>query len=87
MQIYMSPRFLRTSAALFLGAFLFAIPAAAQNLPAQPASPYGGSVVEDIVARVNDQIITQTDYDRAMQQLDAEGRQRGETMQEISEGH
>jgi peptidyl-prolyl cis-trans isomerase SurA len=36
---------------------------------------------------VNDQIITQTDYDRAMQELDAEGRQHGETMQQISEGH
>ena len=43
--------------------------------------------VEDIIARVNDQIITRSDYDRAMKELDQEGRQRGATMQEISEAH
>ncbi len=50
----------------------------------EPQSPFGGSVVEDIVARVNDQIITKSDYDRALDELDQEGRQRNETMQEIS---
>ncbi len=43
--------------------------------------------VEDIIARVNDQIITRSDYDRAMKELDDEGRQHGATMQQISEGH
>jgi peptidyl-prolyl cis-trans isomerase SurA len=61
-------------------------------LPAQvqqnaPASPYGGTVVEDIVARINNQIITQSDYDRALADLDQDMRQRGQTMQQISEGH
>ena len=43
----------------------------------RPASPYGGTTVEDIIARVNDQIITSSDYDRAMKELDQEERQRG----------
>ena len=81
----MNPRFLYSSAALLLGAVLCALPAAAQSQAAQAASPFGGVVVEQIVARVNDQIITQTDYDTALQQLDAEGRQRGETMQEMAD--
>src|SRR6185437_3959253 len=82
----MNNRFLRP-AALLCGALLVALGAAAQNPLNQPAtpSPYGGSVVEDIVARINDQIITQSDYDRAVQQLDQEGQQRGESMQDMSE--
>ena len=50
-----------------------------------PASPYGGTVVEDIIARVNDQIITQSDYERAMNELNQEGQQHGETMQQMSD--
>ena len=53
----------------------------------EPASPYGGTVAEDIIARVNDQIITKSDYDRALAELDQEGRQHQETMQEISAAH
>ena len=83
----MNSRFLSASSALVLGSLL-AIPAAfAQTQANQPASPYGGATVEGIIARVNDQIITQSDYNRAMQQLDDEGRQRGQSMQEISEAH
>ena len=52
-----------------------------------PESPYGGTTVEEIVARVNDQIITKSDYDRAQAELDQEMRQRGATMQEISDSH
>jgi peptidyl-prolyl cis-trans isomerase SurA len=44
-------------------------------------------VVEGIIARVNDQIITNSDYDRAMKEMDDEARQHGATMQQISEGH
>jgi len=39
------------------------------------------------VARVNDQIISQSDYDRAMKEMDEEARQRGASMQQISDGH
>ena len=41
-------------------------------------------VAEDIIARVNDQIITKSDYDRALADLDQEGRQHQQTMQEMS---
>ena len=77
--------------ALVLGIALFVVSAVAQNHPAgantAPESPYGGSTVEDILARVNDQIITRSDYDRALKEMDQEARQRGATMQQSSEGH
>jgi peptidyl-prolyl cis-trans isomerase SurA len=70
-----------------LSTLLLAVPALAQTRPAEPASPYGGEVVERIIARVNDQIITQSDYDRALKEVDDEMRQHGATMQQISEAH
>src|SRR5208282_1001717 len=33
------------------------------------------------------QIITQSDYDRAMKEMDDEAKKQGMTMQQISEGH
>jgi peptidyl-prolyl cis-trans isomerase SurA len=45
------------------------------NPPAQQ-SPYAGTVVEDIIAYVNDQIISRSDYERADQQLEAEAKQQ-----------
>ena len=59
----------------------------AQTKPAANDSPYGGVTVEEIVARINDQIISRSDYERALKDYDAEARQRGESMQAISEGH
>ena len=62
----------RAPAVVMLGAAFFLlgtqIPAGAQNHPtsAAPQSPYGGETVEDIVARVNDQIISRSDYDRVV---------------------
>jgi peptidyl-prolyl cis-trans isomerase SurA len=66
---------------------LLASSALAQTHPAELASPYGGVTVEQIVARVNDQIITSSDYEQAMKQLDDEARQHGATMQQISDTH
>jgi len=83
----MTLRILRTSAAFVFGTALLATSALAQTRAAAPESPYGGNTVEDIVARVNDQIITRSDYDRAMKELDAEARQHGASMQEISAAH
>ena len=83
----MTLRSLSVPAAFVLVTALLASPAPAQTRATASASPYGGTVVEDIIARVNDQIITQSDYDRAMQELDQEERQRGATMQEISAAH
>ncbi len=48
-------------------------------------SPYQGAVVEDIVAMVNDQVISKSDYDRAQQDLDAEAKQQGWSQQQLME--
>lgn len=68
-----------------LGASLLAAGARAQApAPDQSTPPLAsGAVVEDIVARVNDQIITQSDYDRALQQLESEGKEQGLLRQQI----
>jgi peptidyl-prolyl cis-trans isomerase SurA len=61
---------------------------AATQGPYQPqaqASPFNGTVVEDVVARVNDQIITRSDYQRALQQMDADARQQGVSEQELAD--
>ncbi len=76
---------LRLSAAVFCGAILLCIPAAAQNLANEPQSPYGGDTVEEIIARVNDQVITSSDYNRALEEMESEDRQHGETMQQMAE--
>jgi peptidyl-prolyl cis-trans isomerase SurA len=83
----MTQRLLRIPAAFVFGTLLLASFTVAQTHPAAPESPYGGTTVEEIVARVNDQIITRSDYDRAMKELDNEARQHGASMQETSEAH
>ncbi len=54
------------------------------TLPAQ-ASPYQGTVVEDIVARVNDQVISRSDYERAEQDLETQAKQQQWTQQQLYE--
>ena len=83
----MTFRLFRSPAAFVFGTLLLAGYALAQSHPAAPQSPYGGTTVEEIVARVNDQIITRSDYDRAMKELDDEARQKGASLQEISAAH
>lgn len=83
----MTLRLLRIPAAFVFGTALLATSALAQSRTSAPASPYGGTTVEDIVARVNDQIITNSDYNRALNELDQEERQHGATMQEMSDAH
>ena len=74
---FMNLRLLRTSIALAVpfafGAALLVGPSLARGQANEPESPYGGTTVEDIIARVNDQIITKSDYDRAESELDQEG--------------
>jgi len=48
-------------------------------------APVQGKVVEDIVARVNDQIITSSDYDRAAEQLTAEAGQQSIPPRELEQ--
>lgn len=83
----MTLRILRIPAAFVFGTVLLASSAFSQTRATAPASPYGGTTVQEIIARVNDQIITSADYDRAMKELDQEERQRGATMQEMSDAH
>jgi peptidyl-prolyl cis-trans isomerase SurA len=83
----MTLKLLRAPLALSLAAILLTTFARAQARPATPESPYGGTTVEEIVARVNDQIITRSDYDRSQTERDQEARQRGASMQEISASH
>lgn len=74
-------------AILAAGLALSIVPAVAQNDPlaadATQSSPYSGTVVESIVARVNDQVISKSDYERAEQQLDQEAQQQGWSQQEL----
>ncbi len=84
----MTLRLLCIPAALALSTVLLAPSASAQQHgPQHPRALMAGLVVEDIVARINDQIITRSDYDRALKELDQEGKQHGASMQEISEAH
>ena len=58
-----------------------------QAAPLPPASPItpNGSVVEDVIARVNDQIITRTEYERAQDGLVQEAKQENWTPAEYNE--
>ena len=83
----MNSKILRIHGAVSLSAVLLTGFAFAQARPSSTASPYGGTTVEEIVARVDDQVITKSDYERAQTESDQELRQRGATMQEISDSH
>ena len=52
---------------------------------AQAQLPYPGAVVEEIVARVNDQVISTSDYNRAVQDLDQQAQQHEWTEQQLYE--
>jgi peptidyl-prolyl cis-trans isomerase SurA len=80
----MNLRIFRTPAAFVFSTALLANFTLAQTHPAAPESPYGGATVEEIIVRVNDQIISRSDYDRAMKELDDEARQHGASAQEIA---
>ncbi|MGB9417102.1 MAG: peptidylprolyl isomerase, partial [Acidobacteriaceae bacterium] len=51
--------------------------------PKAETSPFGGSVVEQAVAQVNDQLINTSDYNRAEAQLEEESRKDGWSEQEL----
>jgi len=72
---------------LAAGLAIVAVPVMAQSGSSsfQDNSPYRGQVVEEIVARVNDQVISLSDYDRAEQQLEQEAQQEGWSQQELYE--
>jgi peptidyl-prolyl cis-trans isomerase SurA len=80
----MTQKTLCISVAFALGSFLISGAALVRAQANTPASPYGGAPVEQIIARVNDQIITSSDYDRALSELEDDARQRSESMQEVA---
>jgi peptidyl-prolyl cis-trans isomerase SurA len=80
----MTHRILRFSSACALGALALSGVAAARAQSGATQSPYGGRSVEQIIARVNDQIITSSDYDRALAELEDEARQHSESMQQTA---
>jgi len=58
------------------------------QLPALPATAPitpNGTVVEDVIARVNDQIITRTEYERARQQAMEQARQENVPQADVDE--
>jgi peptidyl-prolyl cis-trans isomerase SurA len=81
----------QTTVILILSASLGALPSFAQATTPSAAKaatdtpPIAGKVVEDIVARVNDQIVTQSDYDRAAEQLEAEAKQQAIPPQQLAQ--
>ena len=84
--------FRQFTAILILSASLGSVPTFAQagNAPGAAKSatdtpPVNGKVVEDIVARVNDQIVTQSDYDRAAEQLEQEAQRQAVPQHELEQ--
>ena len=86
-------RFRQSTAICILSVSLGSVPSLAQNTNEKSTNakattdtaPVQGKVVEDIVARVNDQIITSSDYDRAAEQLTAEASQQSIPPRELEQ--
>src|ERR1700677_2052477 len=78
--------FQKSTAILILSASLSAVPGLAQatNKATEPP-PTQGKGVEDIAVRVNDQIITSSDYDRAEEQLEAEASHQAVPTRELEQ--
>src|SRR5580692_735800 len=78
-------------ATLLAGVALAVVPAVAQsgssfaNTTTQQVPAYQGTTIEDIIARVNDQVISKSDYERAEQQLEQEAQQQNWSQQELME--
>jgi peptidyl-prolyl cis-trans isomerase SurA len=96
----MSPRIsvlrLSQSAAVFaLGVAVavtsVSVPARAQShsIPppaaSEPQSPFAGTVVEEPIVFVNDQIISKSDYERQLAEIEAQARQQNWTAQQLDE--
>jgi peptidyl-prolyl cis-trans isomerase SurA len=79
------------SAVLLAGLALASVSAVAQSssnsadTTSQQVPAYSGTVIEDIVARVNDEVISKSDYERAQQQLEQESQQQNWSQQELME--
>ena len=67
------------------GGFGTGIPLQLPPLPVSTPVTVNGTVIEDVIARVNDQIITRTEYLRSEQQLLQEAQQRNMSPSEFEE--
>jgi peptidyl-prolyl cis-trans isomerase SurA len=70
------------------GAGLTSAPARQLTLPPLPTPPAitpNGAVVEDVIARINDQIITRSEYQRSEQQLLEEAQQQGVSQSDLED--
>lgn len=97
LMIRLTPRSSFQAALLATATFVLASAVAVQPTQAQssavsqnaaaaaPQSPYHGEIVEDIVARVNDQVISSSDYERAEQDLETQAKQRNWTPEELDQ--
>jgi peptidyl-prolyl cis-trans isomerase SurA len=85
LSIIMMHRFSSLSTLLAASLALVAVPVVAQSGSSsfQENSPYHGQVVEEIVARINDQVISLSDYERAEQQMEQQAQQEGWSEQEL----
>src|SRR5579864_7745934 len=61
-----------------------AFPLLAADTPSKP-DVKSGSVVEEIIARINNHIITRSEFDRSQQQVQQEGEQQNASPQEIAD--
>ncbi|HEU4982461.1 MAG TPA: peptidyl-prolyl cis-trans isomerase [Acidobacteriaceae bacterium] len=73
---------LATGLGLFFSPAAFARPAD-DTQPPQKQTPYPGTPVEEVIARVNDQVINTSDYNRAEQDLEQQSQQHQWTQQQL----
>ena len=69
---------------IFAAIAAFALPLLAADTPSKPDTK-PSSVVEEIIARINNHIVTRTEYDRSEQQVQQEGEQQSATSQQITD--
>ncbi|HTV06090.1 MAG TPA: peptidyl-prolyl cis-trans isomerase [Acidobacteriaceae bacterium] len=63
--------------------FFFPIKSIGQNTKSPDLAPYPGTPVEEIIARVNDEVISTSDYQRALEDLDQQSQQHQWTEQQL----
>jgi peptidyl-prolyl cis-trans isomerase SurA len=56
------------------------------HAPAAQASPFQGTVVEDILARIDDQVISRSDFERAQHELEQQAREQNWTDAQVEQG-
>lgn len=86
MILRLAPSRFAVFSAVLAASLTFVFPAWVQGqstINSQNQTPYPGTPVEEIIARVNDQIISTSDYQRAMQDLEQQAQQHQWTEQQL----